>query len=502
MIGHNRPPAYDRLTDRFARIATIGEAGAVLGWDAAAMMPPGGGAARGDQLAVLAGLAHGMLTASEVADDLAAAEAAGPDPDPWRAANLRLMRHAHTRATALPADLVEAQARANSACEKIWREARRTNDFALVRPHLAEVLRLVREQAAALAPALGLAPYDALMDSYQRGVAAADVAPVFAAYEAFLQRALPEVDARQSALPAPARPSGPFPIETQEALCRRLSERIGLDFDHARLDRSAHPFSGGTPSDVRITTRYDEADLTQAVLAVVHETGHALYERGLPAAYARQPVGEAAGMAAHESQSLIVEMQACRSDAFLAWLGPELHATFGGDKAPYRPANLARLWRHVSRGFIRVDADEMTYPAHVILRFRLEQALVSGDLMVADLPGAWTDGFDALLGLTPPDDASGCLQDIHWYDGAVGYFPSYTLGAMAAAQLMATARRSMPALDAALGNGDLSLLVGWLRAKVHSMGSLLGFNDLLRAATGKPLDPADFQAHLSARYLS
>src|SRR5580658_3125731 len=192
----DRPPAYDRLTDRFARIATIGEAGAVLGWDAAAMMPPGGGAARGDQLAVLAGLAHGML---------AAAEAAGPDPDPWRAANLRLMRHAHTRATALPADLVEAQARANSACEKIWREARRTNDFARVRPHLAEVLRLVREQAAALAPALGLAPYDALMDGYQRGVVAADVAPVFAAYETFLQRALPEVEARQARQPAPAR---------------------------------------------------------------------------------------------------------------------------------------------------------------------------------------------------------------------------------------------------------------------------------------------------------
>ena len=246
----------------------------------------------------------------------------------------------------------------------------------------------------------------------------------------------------------------------QEALCRRLSERLGLDFAHARLDRSAHPFSGGTPTDVRITTRYDETDFTQAVLAVVHETGHALYERGLPAAWARQPVGEAAGMAAHESQSLIVEMQACRSDAFLTWLGPELHAAFGGDPAPYRPDNLARLWRRVERGFIRVDADEMTYPAHVILRFRLEQALVAGSLAVADLPGAWNDGFHALLGIAPPDDARGCLQDIHWYDGAFGYFPSYTLGAMAAAQLMAAARREVAGLDAALGRGDLSPLLG------------------------------------------
>ena len=491
--------AYDRLTARFARIATIGEASAVLGWDAAAMMPPGGAAARGDQLAVLAGLAHGLLVAPDLRDDLA--EAAGPNADPWRAANLSLMHHAYTRATAMPAALVEAQARANSACEKVWREARRTSQFALVRPHLTEVIRLIREAAACLAPVFGLSPYDALMDGFQRGVRAGDVVPVFADYQAFLSTALPQAEERQARRVAPQRPHGPFPTAVQETLCRRLSERLGLDFAYARLDRSAHPFSGGTRTDVRITTRYDEADFTQAVLAVVHETGHALYERGLPEAFARQPVGEAAGMAAHESQSLIIEMQACRSDPFLSWLGPELHAAFGGDVAPYRPANLARLWRRVERGFIRVDADEMTYPAHVILRFRLEQALIAGDLTVDDLPGAWNDGFQALLGIAPPDDARGCLQDIHWYDGAFGYFPSYTLGAMAAAQLMAAARRAVPGIDAAFGKGDISPLLGWLRAKVHGVGSLLGFNDLLRAATGKPLDPADFKAHLTARYL-
>ena len=493
--------AYDRLAARFARIATLGEASALLNWDAATMMPPGGGAARGDQLAVLAGVSHSLLVAPDMGDDLAAAEAAG-NTDPWRAANLRLMRHAHTRATAMPSDLVEAQARANSACEKVWREARRRSDFAMVQSHLEEVVRLMREAAAALAPALGLDPYDALMDGYQRGMRSADVANVFAGYEAFLGLALPQAEERQARNPSPQRPEDPFPIAVQEALCRRLAERLGLDFGHARLDRSAHPFTGGTPSDVRITSRYDEADFTQAVLALVHETGHALYERGLPEAWARQPVGEAAGMAAHESQSLIVEMQACRSDAFLAWLGPELHAAFGGAPGPYRPDNLARLWRRVARGFIRVDADEMTYPAHVILRFRLEQALVAGTLSVADLPGAWNDGFHALLGMTPPDDARGCLQDIHWYDGAFGYFPSYTLGAMAAAQLMAAARREVAGLDAALGRGDLSPLLAWLRARVHGLGSRFEFNALLSEATGKPLDPADFQAHLTARYLN
>ncbi len=491
------PTAYDRLIDRFARIATINECASMLGWDAAAMMPSGGGAARGDQMAVLAGLAHAELTDRRTGDDLAEAEAVGE----WQTANLTLMRHAYVRATALPADLVEAQARANSSCEKVWREARKASDFAQVRPYLEEVIRLTQQEAAALAPALGLSPYDALMDGNQRGVGAADVTPVFAAYEGFLATALPAAEERQARQPEPIRPQGPFSIVAQEALCRRLSERLGLDFTHARLDRSAHPFSGGTATDVRITTRYVESDFTQAVLAVVHETGHALYERGLPSDHARQPVGEAAGMAVHESQSLIVEMQACRSDAFLSWLGPELLATFGGDAEPYRPENLGRLWRRVERSFIRVEADEMTYPAHVILRFRLEQALMSGDLRAADLPGAWNEGMKALLGIVPPDDAQGCLQDIHWYDGAFGYFPSYTLGAMAAAQLMMAARRAVPDIDAALGRGDLSPLLGWLRVNVHAIGSRLGFNDLLRAATGKPLDPADFQAHLTARYL-
>jgi len=285
-------PAYDQLAERFARQATINEALAMLGWDAAAMMPPGGAASRGDQLAVLSSLAHEVLTASETADLLETAEAAPPE-DPWRLRNLQLMRQAQIRATALPSRLVEARARANSACEQAWREARRRADFAHVRDLLAEVVALTRETADALAPVLGLSPYDALMDGFQPGIGAADVAPVFADYERFLAHALPEAEARQARLPAPLRPSGPFPAAVQEALCRRLSAGAGLDFDHARLDRSTHPFCGGTPYDVRITTRYDESDFAQSLMGVMHETGHALYERGLPLAYARQKIGGA-----------------------------------------------------------------------------------------------------------------------------------------------------------------------------------------------------------------
>ena len=489
--------AYRRLKARFARIAALGEAAAMLHWDASAMMPPGGGAARGEQLAALAGLSHELLTAPVVAEDLEIARAEGL----WEEANLALMVRAHARATALPTDLVEATARANSACEKIWRTAKAQADFARVRPALAEVVRLQREAAQALAAALSMDPYDALMDGYQRGVTAADVEPVFTAYESFLVDALPRAEAIQAARPAPLRLAGPFPVPVQRELCARLSARIGLDYDHARLDESLHPFCGGTPTDVRITTFYDEHDVAKALLGVLHETGHALYERGLPEAFARQPVGEAAGMAAHESPSLIVEMQACRSDAFLGFLGGELRTAFGGDAAAYSQANLARQWRRVERGFIRVDADEITYPAHVILRFRLERAMIQGALEVTDLPGAWNDGMQRMLGITPPDDAKGCLQDIHWHDGAFGYFPSYTLGAMAAAQLMKAARAAEPGLDDALGRGDMAPLLSWLRVHVHGKGSLLGFQDLLRAATGKALDPQDFMDHLRARYL-
>ncbi len=285
-------------------------------------------------------------------------------------------------------------------------------------------------------------------------------------------------------------------------MCRELAVGLGLDFDHARLDQSAHPFSGGTPSDVRITTRYVEEDFTSAILAVVHETGHALYERGLPTAYARLPVGQAAGMAVHESQSLIVEMQAFRSNAFLEWLGGRLHETYGGSPEPYHVENLGNLWRHVQRSTIRVDADELTYPAHVILRFRLERAMIAGDLSVGDLPSAWNQGLQSLLGIMPPDDAQGCLQDIHWYDGAFGYFPSYTLGAMAAAQLMQAAREQIVGLDDAFRRGDLSPLLAWLRVHVHGIGSRMDFNSILEQATGRALDPLAFQGHLRERYLN
>ena len=274
--------AYDRLTARFSRIATVGEAIGMLGWDASVMMPPGGAPARGDQLAVLSGLVHELTTAPALADDLAEAEQA-PPAEPWASANLRLMRHRYLQSVALPSKLVEARSRANSACESIWRRARAASDFASVRPALEEVVRLTREAGVALGEAFQMSPYDALMDGFQRGVRAADVEPIFADYEAFLADALPRAEAIQAARGLGRPIQGLFPVGVQEALCQRLSAAAGLDYSHARLDRSAHPFSGGTPTDIRITSRYSEDECFQSLMGVMHETGHALYEAG-PAA--------------------------------------------------------------------------------------------------------------------------------------------------------------------------------------------------------------------------
>jgi carboxypeptidase Taq len=278
-------------------------------------------------------------------------------------------------------------------------------------------------------------------------------------------------------------------------------KRLGFDFEHGRLDISLHPFCGGTPDDVRITTRYDETNFTRALMGVLHETGHALYERGLPAAWRRQPVGDARGMSVHESQSLLMEMQACRSREFLEFAAPLLRAAFGGKGKAWEADNLYRVYTQVERGFIRVDADEVTYPAHVILRYRLEKAMVAGDLEIEDLPGEWNRGMRELVGVTPPSDREGCLQDIHWYDGAWGYFPTYTLGAMTAAQLFAAAKRAVPGIPDAIARGDFAPLLGWLRANVHGKASSLSTDALLRAATGSSLDARVYEDHLRRRYL-
>jgi carboxypeptidase Taq len=277
---------------------------------------------------------------------------------------------------------------------------------------------------------------------------------------------------------------------------------LGFDFSHGRLDISLHPFCSGVPEDVRITTRYDEEDFTTGLMAVLHETGHALYDRGLPAQWRHQPVGDAHSMALHESQSLIIEMQACRSRQFIDYVAPLMREAFGGSGPSWEADNIHRLYTRVEPGLIRVDADEVTYPEHIILRYRLERALIGGDLDLADLPTAWNEGMQNMLGITPPSDREGCLQDIHWPDGAWGYFPTYTLGAMTAAQLYDAARRADSEMEPGIARGDFGPLMRWLGAHVHAKASSLSPDALLTEATGKSLDVAVFKHHLEQRYLS
>jgi len=340
------------------------------------------------------------------------------------------------------------------------------------------------------------------MDRFEPGAREADIDAVFADYGAFLPGFLPRVLEHQARQGAPIMPKGPFPQATQKDLAKRLMAQLGFDFTHGRLDESLHPFCGGVPEDVRITTRYSEDEFVQSLMGVIHETGHALYERNLPKDWRLQPVGQARGMTIHESQSLLMEMQACRSAAFCSYLSGQLRATFPGNDAAFAPDNLRKIYSRVQPGFIRVEADEVTYPAHVILRYRLEKALIAGDMDLGDLPGEWNAGLRDLLGITPPDDRLGCLQDIHWYDGAWGYFPTYTLGALAAAQLFVAAREVVPGLMAAIGRGDFAPLLGWLRINVHGKGSLADTDTILSQATGRPLGTAAFKAHLETRYLS
>lgn len=491
---------YSELETLFRRLGALRDATGVLQWDMSTMMPAGGGAARAEQLAALQVVCHAMLAEPLTADLLDRAEGEAAALDPWRRANLTLMRRQWVHATALDARLVEALSKANTACEQRWREARPASDFKAILEPLRLVLKLVREAAAAKSERLGTTPYDALLDEFEPDGRAADVDPVFAELAGFLPDLRQRVLERQRGEPAPASPPGPFPVAAQRALALRLMAAVGFDFRHGRLDASLHPFCGGVPDDVRITTRYDEGDFAPALMAVLHETGHAMYERALPERWRFQPVGQARGMSIHESQSLLLEMQACRSRPFLAFLAPHLREAFGGDGA-FDPDNLYRLYTRVRPGFIRVDADEVTYPAHVILRYRLEQAMVAGQLDPAGLPAAWNEGMRELLGIVPPSDREGCLQDIHWFDGAWGYFPTYTLGAMTAAQLYEAACGSRPEIPEALGRGDFAALMEWLGVNVHALGSSLPTPELLRRATGRPLDAGVFRRHLERRYL-
>jgi carboxypeptidase Taq len=496
-----QPDPFARVVHRFATAGKLEAAGMMLNWDAQTHMPPAGAWARGEQMAALTEVTADLVGSHAAGDELAEAEAMAHALSPDERADLGEMRRAFTHASAAPKELQAAKKRASQALQAVWRTAKPASDWQAFAPGFAELLAITREIAHAKAEALGATPYGALIDEYDPGVSEAIIDPIFADLAAFLPGAIQEVRERQARWPGPI-PFGEVQADLQARLSHHLATVVGHDPDAFRIDSAPHPFSvPHSPGDVRFTTRYDVDNIRYALLATLHEAGHAMYEFNLPREFAFRPGGLARGMTVHESQSLSLEMMAGRSREFLVWLSPQLAEHYGGDAARWSFANVLNTWRRLDDGFIRVEADELSYPLHVILRYRMERALIAGDLAVADVPGAWNELFEKLIGRTPPNHGLGCLQDIHWAAGLMGYFPNYAMGSMLAAQLFERATAEDADILPALGRGDFAPYFAWVKPRVHERASLVSFDTLVREATGAPLSAEAFKRHVRRRYL-
>jgi carboxypeptidase Taq len=410
------------------------------------------------------------------------------------------MRRQRDHAIATPPSLISRLAKATARAEVFWVEAKKANDFKLLAPHLEEVVHLVRDKAALLGQARGLAPYDALVDGFTPGITVADIDTIFKA----LSRKLPglinqaiEVQATHAPIPL----TGKFTVARQRSLAVDVLKALGFPFERGRLDESEHPFTEGVPGDIRVTTRFDLTDPFSGLLGAVHETGHAMYDLGLPLKWRDQPVGRDRGLALEESQSLLFEMNLCRSRSFVKYLRPLLEKYLQVSGPEWEEANLYRLLIRVRRSCIRMDADELTYPAHIMLRYELEKKLLEGSLPVADLPEAWNANLEQRLNIRPANDVEGCLQDIHWAVGHFGYFPSYALGAVIAGQLNEAMRAARTELDEEIAAGQFGGVMDWLRDNVHGIGARLPVQELIKQATGKPLTAAAYLRYLEAKYL-
>jgi carboxypeptidase Taq len=494
------PRAYEVLSDRFSNQLKLAGAARILYWDSQAYMPPDGSWARGEQLTAIAGAMHELVVRDD-AEQLFATAAGEQDAlTAAQRANLAEMKRSWLSSVAVPKDLTLEKERVGVATQAVWRTARAENDFESFARMFKQLVPLVREAAQAKAAAFGLEPYDALLEEFDPGLPAVTIHTVLQELEAELPQLLAQVIERQKRWPKPLPFSGDFSAERQRELSYKLLGMVLNEPRKSRIDPVPHPFTLTlSPGDVRITTRYEE-NIRFAIMIALHESGHALYESALPRELAYSLVGLARGATAHESQSLMVEMQAGRSKEFLRWLAPRLAEAFGG-KDCWTVVNVLNTYRRVGEGFIRVEADELSYPLHMILRYRLERALLAGDLAVDDLPQAWSDLSQKLFGRRPPDHARGCLQDFHWTAGYFGYFPSYALGAALAAQYFERAIADDPAIPEGLARGDFTRYRAWVRPRIHERASLVSFDEIVRGASGHSFSAGALKRHLRRRYL-
>jgi len=491
-------PAYEALSATWTRLHRLGHLQSIASWDQAANMPAKGNEARAAAMGEMAALLHRIRTDPALAVQLKQAEQ--EQLNDAQRANLREMNRQWRATNALPESLVQRQQLATSRCEHAWRTQRPANDWVGFLENFKPVLALAREEAALLSEQSGVRKYDAMMDRYEPGMKCEQVDRVFGEVRQWLPGLIQRVMEKQSHEQV-LQPVGPFAVDAQRALCERVMKVLAFDFEAGRLDVSTHPFCGGVPEDVRMTTRFREDDFLGSLMGTVHETGHGRYEQNLPRDLLGQPMAEARSMALHESQSLSFEMQLGSHPGFVNQLAPLVTQAFG-EQAAFAPENLSKLLTRVKPGYIRVDADEITYPVHVILRYEIEKRLIEGEIEAEDLPALWDEKMQEMLGVdTRGNYKDGVMQDVHWPAALFGYFPCYSLGAMYAAQWFAAMRRAMPDLDARIGAGDLAPVFDWLGENVWTQASRWTTDELALRASGEVLNPAHFKAHLEARYL-
>lgn len=493
--------SYSELLKLLKETATLSSVSAVLGWDEQTYMPHGGAEHRANQLSLLAGLVHDRATSpkiGELLDQLSQLDDTVHPDDPI-AANVREAKRDYGRAMKLPKRLVEELSRVTTLGQHAWIEARKKSDFALFLPFLQQIVALKREESQAVGYGTGV-PYDALLDEFEPGATAAEITSLFTPLREALVPLIKAIAESGRIAPLEILTRN-YPVDAQRSFSQYISGRIGFNFDEGRLDVTAHPFcSGFGPGDCRLTTRYDPSHFPGAFFGTLHESGHGIYEQGLPKSAFGSPLGAATSLGIHESQSRLWENFVGRSLPFWRYLYPAAQAVFPEALGKTHLNDFYWAINDVRPSFIRVEADEATYNLHIMLRFELEKPLISGDLKPADVPAAWNEAFTRDFGITPPNDAQGCLQDIHWSFGGIGYFPTYTLGNMYAAQFFQAAKRDLGDLEGMIATGEFAPLKEWLNQRIHIHGKRYRAQQLAEMVTGEKLSHLPLVQHLRTKY--
>lgn len=493
---------YLKLEQEIEQVYQIDNVISLLQWDIAVNMPVGAVESREQEMTTLSLIVQRKLKSDKITDLLKAAKEESSQLNQWQLANLREIDRRVENALCIDDDLQARFIAATTQCELVWREARAANDYVQLKPYLQTVLNCVREIASVKSQRFHCSLYDALVDEYDPERKSSEIKEIFTILKKKLPNLIQNIMDRQqsqSVVPLTSKVS----IAQQKSIAKKLMQVMAFDLNHGRLDLSTHPFCNGTPYDVRLTNRYNEANFLSGIMGLIHETGHGLYEQNLPVGYKNQPVGRAKGMAIHESQSLFMEVQVARTREFLEFLAKLLRDEFSFQGEEYSAENLYKLVNQVKYNFIRVEADEVTYPMHVILRFELEEALINNDLTLDELPECWNQKMQAYISVMPTTDQQGCLQDIHWPMGSFGYFPAYVNGAIIASMLMHRIKQCYPKIDREIRQGDFTTINQFLNQNIRNLGSLQETYRLIAAATGEEkINPEIFLNYLEEKYLA